>query len=245
MAESRLLVDIGNSRIKWVHSRGDEIDPATAVQGDLQAFARALDADGGSAEEALIASVAAPEFAKSAARLCAETGIKSVRCLRTRDGQGGVRCAYAEPEKLGVDRWLALVGAACHHGKPVIAWDLGTATTLDAVDAEGRHLGGWILPGPRTMLSSLGANTRLPTPGDASDPHAGEPGPDTAAAIRRGILAAQLGALDRFVAAARNACGAQPAVVVTGGAAAWVLTHATGRRFVHDPWLVFRGMLVD
>jgi type III pantothenate kinase len=67
-----------------------------------------------------------------------------------------------------VDRWLAIVGAAHTYGMPVVIWDLGTATTLDAVDEQGQHRGGLIYPGPETMLNSLTELTEIRNDADRS-----------------------------------------------------------------------------
>jgi type III pantothenate kinase len=197
----------------------------------------------------LLASVAGADRARQVTELCSVRWDLPPRVLRSREQQGGVRNAYADPVQLGVDRWLAVVGAVAVHGKPVVVWDLGTATTLDAVDASGQHLGGWILPGPATMLASLVKGTRLTVPEDlegssAGEPGQCEPGQSTAECIRRGVLAAQLGAQTRFMKRIAGEIGATPRLVVTGGAADAVLSRLEIEH-IRDPWLVFRGMLID
>ncbi|RUO60471.1 type III pantothenate kinase [Pseudidiomarina insulisalsae] len=69
----------------------------------------------------------------------------------------GVTNAYAEPLNLGVDRWLALLGAYNELAKPTLIIDAGTAITVDWVDAQGQHLGGWITPGVELMQTSVTA----------------------------------------------------------------------------------------
>jgi len=246
MNEPLLLVDLGNSRVKWAWARGGAIDEASLGQGGAADFAAACTGWDGAAPVAVrLSSVAAGERRQEIVEVCAAAWGIAVQVLQTRDGQGGVRCGYADPSRLGVDRWLAVVGAATHHGLPVVAWDLGTATTLDAVDASGWHLGGWILPGPSTMTAALGAHTQLPRADAVGDGAWDEPGRATAEAIGRGILAAQLGAMERFVARVAARVGEQPRLVVTGGAAGLMLPLVTDLAAVHDPLLVFRGMLVD
>lgn len=245
MTETRLLVDIGNSRIKWVWAQGRELLTDRAGQGDFAALERACRPAAASRPvEVLLASVAGADRARQVAELCSVRWDLPPRVLRSREQQGGVRNGYADPVQLGVDRWLAVVGAVAVHGKPVVVWDLGTATTLDAVDASGQHLGGWILPGPATMLASLVEGTKLTVPEDLEGASASEPGQSTAECIRRGVLAAQLGALNQFMRQVAGDIGADPGLVVTGGAADSVLT-GTGIEHIRDPWLVFRGMLID
>jgi type III pantothenate kinase len=244
MPETRLLIDLGNSRVKWLWSRGAELDVASAGQGDLAAFERACRARGAVRPACvLVSSVAGAARTTEVADCC--VGLWDVRptLLVAQAEAHGVRNGYEEPARLGVDRWLAIVGAVHHHGKPVVVWDLGTAATLDAVDASGQHLGGWILPGPTTMLEALSRQTTL-RPAPQLDPLATfEPGRTTADAIRAGVLSAQLGALHRFLGRVTERIGETPRLVVTGGAAPAV-TPLLDIDCVEDPWLVFRGMSI-
>ena len=240
MPERHLLIDLGNSRLKWMLATGGELDPATAGQGDLVDLERACRSLSPGA--VLLSSVADAGRASSVAGACREIwGVEPTR-MRSQAEHNGVRNGYREPASLGVDRWMAILGAVRHHGKPVIVWDLGTATTLDAVDGSGQHLGGWILPGPGTMLGALRAGTSLPLleelPEDLLCP-----GRSTAEAMAGGVIAAQLGALHRFRAAVTPILGRHARVIATGGGAARFGPLCEGS--VVDPWLVFRGMLIS
>ena len=252
MPETALLIDQGNTRLKWVLARDGEIVVDSAGRGDSTALATAFDGSIETLNNVLFSSVAGAEAVRQVTEIChARWGIKPRR-LESKPEQGGVRCAYADPSALGVDRWLAIVGAVHRYGNPVVIWDLGTASTLDAVDENGDHLGGMILPGPATMLNSLRRDTRLKVPDDLSKARAsagqGEagvaPGADTAECISRGVLAAQLGALNQFLRHVARRMEADPELVVTGGAAEHV-ADLLEMEYRHDPWLVFRGMLVD
>ena len=245
MSEIRLLIDLGNTRVKWVWARGRTLQTDRAGQGGVGALADACRADDAPrADAVLISSVASAALTReveSLARTC--WGIEA-QSLQSRAEQGGVRNAYADASRLGVDRWLAIVGAVQAYGAPLIVWDLGTATTLDAVDAHGQHLGGWILPGPLTMLRSLRRWTQLPVPDDLQDAGAAQPGKSTAECIARGAVASQVGALMHLINDLSDRGVAAPRLVVTGGAAGTLLP-SLDLAHVHDPWLVFRGMLVE
>jgi type III pantothenate kinase len=245
MSDLRLLVDIGNSRIKWAWAKAGELLPERAGHGEFPDLERACrPAAASRPAEVLMASVAGADRARQVTELCTVRWDLAPRILKSQALQGGVRNGYHEPEKLGVDRWLAIVGAVTRYGKPLIVWDLGTATTLDAVDADGQHLGGWILPGPATMLDALGRRTKLTIPDGLAASGALAPGRSTAECIGRGVLAAQAGALAQFMDSLEGRLGENPRRVITGGAAA-ALVDALGLDCVLDPLLVFRGMLVD
>lgn len=266
MAERSLLIDQGNTRIKWLNtSDGDgdgDLGGAVAEQGDFAAFRRYCERSA-RPDRVLLSNVAGFERERAVADLCASLWSLEVRALRATTQQAGVRNAYESPGMLGVDRWLAIVGAAARYGMPVIVWDLGTAATLDAVDEDGRHLGGLILPGPATMLASLEAGTRLEVPASLHENGERDPatpgrsgaieagsieggsiklGRSTAECISHGVLSAQLGAFELFRHNLRSALCAEPQIVVAGGAAA-MLRERLPAGHIYDPLLVFRGML--
>lgn len=252
MPESALLIDMGNSRIKWVWAIEGRINEETADQGGLDAIRQfAQNHAGDPPDRVLLSSVAAEERTTTVIDACQARWVAPITRLAARRQQAGITNAYEQAETLGVDRWLAIVGAALTYGKPVVIWDLGTATTLDAVDAQGQHLGGYIFPGPATMLKALQSGTALTVPRDLSgapeDTPASlepgiSPGKTTADCITQGVRAAQVGALNQFLRYMSPQAG-NPTLVVTGGAAKELLT---GLKFkhIHDPWLVFKGMLV-
>jgi len=253
MAKTSLLIDQGNTRIKWVWARNGELEKESAGSGGFDAFQADCRSHGRLVPDAvLLSSVAGMEKTKPIAGFCAsEWGVEPQLLESTRE-RGGVKNGYDLPGMLGVDRWLAIVGAVSRHGAPVVIWDHGTATTLDAVDENGQHLGGLILPGPETMLVSLRKNTKLRIPEIleiAFGAGASEPGPGvpparaTSGCISHGVLAAQLGALNQFLRNVTVQMSRQPVLVITGGAASPILP-LLDFDYIHDPWLVFRGMLV-
>jgi type III pantothenate kinase len=243
VADPTLLIDQGNTRLKWVLARNGEIDEKSAGHGDLQSFVQECRRDTSiQPASVLFSSVSGREDVQALQDFCESQWEIEATLLESTEQRGGVHNAYPEPATLGVDRWLAIVGAVARHGKPVVIWDLGTAATLDAVDETGQHLGGMIYPGPATMLDSLGRETRLSVPANLENSGVA-PGRSTAACIGNGVFATQVGALNQFLRNASEGMTGEPKLVVTGGAAGWVLP-LLDFAHIHDPWLVFRGMLV-
>jgi len=249
---------MGNTRLKWVWAACGEIDVSTFGRGSRDEFPAKCKPPGSARPgRVLISSVADQSSTSGVVSTCEEQWGAPVKRLQTLRRQDRIINAYENPATLGIDRWLAIVGAAHAYGTPVIIMDLGTATTLDAVDEQGRHLGGLILPGPALMLESLATATAMPVPtgfGDgetangtkgkkAAGPGVG-PASSTSEAIREGVLAAQIGALNQFMRHVGAKLSEESRLVLTGGAAECILDRLESRP-VFDPWLVFKGMLRD
>ncbi len=161
----RLFLDVGNSRIKWRHAQmgGSAVADDLAV---LEAQWRGLSTPGIGA--VFGSSVRGKAQMQAIDQLCQDCFRTGVRWQVSRAEALGVRNAYANPASLGVDRWLALLAAhASFPGRDCIVVDAGTAITVDLLDAAGDHRGGLIMPGARTILSSLGKAEQLfPDAGD-------------------------------------------------------------------------------
>ena len=112
--------------------------------------------------------------------------------MTARSGQCGVRNGYEQPERLGSDRWAALIAAWRHVRGACLVVNCGTATTIDALSAQGEFLGGLILPGVSLMQHSLATNTAQL---DAEQGVLRDFPRNTADAIHSGILRATLGAV--------------------------------------------------
>jgi type III pantothenate kinase len=170
--------------------------------------------------------------------------------VRARERQCGVINGYGTPERLGSDRWAGLIGAhAAFPGEPLLIATLGTATTLEALTADGRFVGGMIAPGWSLMMRSLGEHTaQLPTlaaesvrtlVGDALAQHWFAA--DTRHAITAGSLLAQAGLVER---AWRELCRAwnAPVRLVVGGGAAGDVASALDVPYTRHDTLVLSGL---
>ena len=148
-----LLLDVGNTRVKWAWFENLEIAPAGAVAHDTnhRSWQAEIEADGHRPTRIVVANVAGPGFA-------------AALTLWSRDHYGvepefivaaaqllGVRNAYLRPGTLGVDRWLGLIAAWRRAPSAALIVNSGTALTVDALDGNGRHRGGLIVPGVQMM----------------------------------------------------------------------------------------------
>ncbi|MEX0383725.1 type III pantothenate kinase [Spiribacter pallidus] len=154
---SELLIDVGNSRTKWILAEGGHVRGAARAVGhdnptglfeewgglrSLPQRVRGVRVGGGEA-------VAAIE------RWVADHWGITPRWIDTPALGGGIRLAYDDPAQLGADRWLAMVGARAANYLPACIVDCGSAITLDGVDSQGRHQGGMILPGLAAQQAGL------------------------------------------------------------------------------------------
>lgn len=127
----------------------------------------------------------------------------------------GVTNSYAEPARLGVDRWLAIV-EAWHRTGAAIVIDCGSALTIDAVDRDGVHSGGFIVPGLNMLQSSLVSGTgaiRVDNPGEDNL----RPGVSTSECVRHGILRMSVAFITDAVVALQEAVHDTCPVFITGG----------------------------
>ena len=159
--------------------------------------------------------------------------------------EAGLVNGYDHPNRLGADRWVALAGAhsrvlATHQVRPALVVMVGTAVTVDALDADGRFLGGLILPGFGAMLRALEMGTaglKVPT-GDVVDFPT-----NTSDALMSGGANAIAGAIERQYRRLLARCGHEPMLFITGGAAV-KLTPITDLPFETVDTLIFDGLLL-
>jgi type III pantothenate kinase len=239
MSTKRWLLDLGNTRLKMAPLAKGGRGELTALAHADEAFEVALRAhfDAHDGDEAWLASVAPLDTTSHLRSLLQDLGME-VRRVHTHASLGGLTIAYAEPSRLGVDRFLALLAASARDDGPWLLASAGSALTVDVLDRTGRHLGGLIAPMPAQMRSALATRfAQLDVPeGAASDF-----GTDTADAIASGARAAALGLLEHSFRRASGLLGAAPTVLVGGGNADWLLqAEVPGAQAA--PGLVLDGM---
>lgn len=245
-----LLVDLGNTRVKWaplVAGRPHRLRAADHGGWSSAEFAREVCGSVPPGTPTLVASVASEAVNERLARGVRRTLRIEPRFVRSVRRAAGVRNAYREPWRLGVDRWVAVIGAhhLFHPPRSACVIDVGTAMTVDLVDAAGRHRGGLIVPGPELMVASLLAGTSGIRRRAAVRPGRGHAlfARDTRAALEQGAEQAAASLVDRAAREARRLLGGPVSVVLTGGAAPR-LQRSIEAAHLYVPDLVLRGLAV-
>lgn len=221
-----LLVDIGNSRIKWAWLAGERLGRAHAAEYSgwrARDFARRIVGSHQDIDRILVANVAADAVSDALAAGARLAGAPAPERVTTRRQACGVAIGYIDPWRFGVDRLLAMIAAHRRFARrPVCAVAVGTAMTIDLVGADGRHWGGAIIPAPPLMVASLLDGTsgiRRRAQGGAGGRGHALFGRSTRAAVEQGARFAAAAAVDRAVKEARDLVGRTPQVVLTGGGA--------------------------
>lgn len=229
------LFDLGNTRLKFAPRLADgRVGEVSAVTHDAAGDWLASLPAGGIAAVASVAAVERRDALVGALRM----RFGDVRVAATRAGLGRLRIAYAAPERLGVDRFLALL-AASEDADPAatLVVGVGTALTVDLLDAHGLHRGGRIAPSPALMREALhGRAPVLPAAGGEYVDFAA----DTADALASGCDGAALGLVGLSLAQASRVLGAPPRVWLHGGGAAALRAQLPAHAWVPD--LVLRGV---
>lgn len=235
---SRWLFDLGNTRLKCAPLHDDgSLGEVVALAHGPEAFAaelqRLLPED---SDSACLASVASPALTARVVEVLTRR-FRRISFARSSAGLAGVRIAYAEPARLGVDRFLALLAAHHRGAGPWLIAGVGTALTIDLLDREGLHRGGRIGPSPGIMRQALHhAAVQLPAEGGDYREFAS----DTADALASGCEGAALGLIDRSVAQAARMLGQTPVLLLHGGGADMLAPHFPDA--LSAPALVLEGL---
>ena len=235
----KLLIDIGNTRIKWCSDNNGDLKTGFAIDYKQSGFIhdlrlRWLKLD--PPQQLAISSVSESQTARQIIDL-AKTIWPDIEIIIAKSQEQGfsVINAYQQPDKLGVDRWLGLIALRKFYPGNSCIVDCGTAITIDCLNNHGQHLGGLISPGLRLMKQSLyqGAENL-----SFSNKHY-ETGLSgfTEAAIYSGTLYAAVGLIEKSI---NNLCSCQT-VVMTGGDAELIAKHLEFESII-EPDFVMKGL---
>ena len=232
-----LAIDAGNSRIKWgLHENELWLERGAVATAEahrlIEVFSRIPPP-----ARVVAANVAGDQIAQRVAAAIGHFGVAPYWVV-SREAQCGVRSSYLEPERLGPDRWAALIGARHLHAGAAVVVNAGTTMTVDALSSEGIFLGGYIVPGYTLMRDSLATNTALLKPESGSLSFFPD---NTADAIASGALNALAGAVDRMARYMMETGEGDAMILLSGGDAGVLAPMLTAPRLVDN--LVLDGLL--
>lgn len=275
VSECKLCIDVGNSRLNWawfhctqesdqgsddVHTSSDAAHEGQWVHRDrpIQSMIEALkerwvalDQELGAPESVWLASVGNGEIVDQIQSLLDSLWGIQARLIQSTAQQAHVRSGYKQPHKLGVDRWMGLIAAREHYmDQHCIIVDVGTAVTIDALRADGQHLGGVIFPGyylQQTALRSDTADLAEYSDSDEADDDALPFAGTTQEGIAAGTLASLVGGVESLVAQMKQHfkgdVNFRVRALITGGDAEMLMAHSSVS-FIHIPNLVMDGIKI-
>jgi type III pantothenate kinase len=212
-----LLVDFGNTRLKWALWRdgkrlmgGVFAHRDTTLESALGANWRSLEKP----SDIFVASVVSPEMERELEEVVQQHFGKAPNFVRTPANALGVSNAYAQPSKLGVDRFLGMCALHAATPRAQILVSCGTALTLDALSKEGQHLGGLIAPSPSVMRRALNvATARVGEMNGSLVEIAG----NTIDAAYSGCILSAVALIERFQREVAEQLGEDVALIADGG----------------------------
>ncbi len=243
-----LLIDAGNTRLKWAWLTSTGLtDQQAVVHRDAKPgmWTAALFDSGQRPSRVLVSNVAGPAMAKTLAHRCRRVFRVEAEFVGAAAEYHGLVNGYLDPGLLGVDRWLALIGAWTRVRSALCVIDAGTAVKVDSVEAGGRHLGGLIAPGIHMMRAALMSKTSdIAAAAERSTPSlAGVLANNTIGAVSRGAVFALAGLADRAAEIIEQNTGIKPRLIITGGDAGMITgTMRSPGEVVPD--LVLQGLAV-
>jgi type III pantothenate kinase len=243
-----LAIDVGNTRLKWAlyqapHPRAALLDHGAEFLEHVDKLAEGAWA-GLQAPQRMLGCIVAGDAVKRRVQEQMEIWDVAPQWVVASVAEAGLSNGYDFPTRLGADRWVAMIGAwhrslAQGAARPMVVVMVGTAVTVEAIDATGRFLGGLILPGHGIMLRALESGTaglHVPTGEVREFPT------NTSDALTSGGTYAIAGAVERMVQHVRAHCGAEPRCVMTGGAG-WKMAPSMSVPFELVDNLIFDGLL--
>jgi type III pantothenate kinase len=245
---SLLALDVGNTRLKWALYEAPQ--PGAKLMAQGAEFLENIDklAEGAWSDlpepTHILGCIVAGDAIRRRVGAQLEQWDASPQWVVASSSEAGLTNGYDHPTRLGADRWVAMIGARQHmlvrgEHKPIVVVMVGTAVTVEAIDADGKFLGGFIIPGHGIMLRALESGTaglHVPT-GEVVDFPT-----NTSDALTSGGTFAIAGAVERMIQHVRQRCRAEPVCIMTGGAG-WKMAPSMSVPFELVDSLIFDGLL--
>lgn len=240
-----LLVDAGNTRIKWgclEDGRIEQVREWRHKERQLDDIVPLLDSLAPQPARMVVSNVAGFEMARVLTQYAQDHQGMRPEFVQVEREALGVSVAYRDEHQLGVDRWVAMIGAFGQYHAPLCVVDAGTALTIDGLDREGRHLGGMIAPGVHLASQVLNHGTSdIAAKRHAQDRELDLFMDNTDGAVQAGALFSVVALVEKAVEEMSQRLSARPQVIVTGGDGERVRDRlGIPAQFVPD--LVLRGL---
>jgi len=243
-----LDIDIGNTRVKWILSNsGIIVERGALDEHELEALFKSLANIPQAIARLRVASVR-PSLHERLNQYSWQYCCLQPEYAVVEKQFGNLVNAYEDVSQMGVDRWLAIIAASAMCDGACIVVSAGTAVTVDLLDADKRHKGGFIAPGLRLMRQSLYLDTDQVKLESIDQPAKPEPGVSTHNAVSNGLLLMQMGLVEKSI---ELLAANQPTLLLTGGDGAQLEKCFLAssnipalKKIVFEPDLVFRGLSV-
>lgn len=241
----KLLLDIGNSSVNWAMEEDLRFINEGAFSYQKDSIEHSLQENLLSIQkpaEVLLANVAGQDVFNCLDNWVSKHWQQQLWQPRVSAQLKGLKNSYSDTQQLGLDRWLAMLAAWDKYQTALCIVDCGSALTIDSIDKDGNHMGGYIIPGIELMQQTLIMNTaRIKVSIDkfASLEHA----KNTQAAINNGAFLATVSMIDRVVNNMSNELRTTPECIISGGMAK-LINPLLKKPFKHEPNLVLNGLLI-
>ena len=238
----RLLIDIGNTRSKFSICDDGMLSPTSFIETSNITITWLLKTFK-TFDKCIVSNVNHPQLNETIEKWCRLQGIDYVK-LESEKARFGLLSGYRNFKQLGIDRWLAMLGAlTLHPNQANLVIDSGTATTIDLVLPQGQHVGGWILPGIHTLTSSVVKRTENVV-ADSKYINNISFSDNTCDAVNKASWAATVGFIQESLSLANSeylAEGEHVNIILTGGNAKHLMTLLTIKAELVEE-LIFLGM---
>ena len=247
-----LLVDLGNSRLKWANYQNGQLGSVGSVKYDGENLATLLSAEWSSLPapgKICVSSDVDSQLTAVLTQWVEKQWATAAHIITPKDHAYGVKNAYQDPLQLGSDRWAALVAVRSNIKGAAIIIDCGSAITIDVMNAEGEHLGGMIIPGIQMMQQSLFKGThKINETDERNKPVLAALGKNTRECVSSGIHTAIVVFIDEMISRTTKKTMQKTKTenmtkVITGGDADVILPFLDNS-VIHQPALVLEGLAI-
>jgi len=241
----KLLLDIGNSSVNWASEKESKFLSQGSFLYDKNNFESSLQENisiTNNTSKILVSNVAGLDIFNSLNSWVEKHGVLELWESSVEKKFKGLKTSYTKTEQMGIDRWLSMVACWEKYKSSLCIVSCGTALTIDSIDYEGNHLGGYILPGIELMQKSLIKNTENINFSINHEPSI-DYASDTKTAVNNGAFLSLVSSINYAVNKLKLELGDAPKCVIYGGNAP-LMKPLLEQKFEYEPNLVLYGLLI-